>query len=124
MTTKRVIDLPRVMSVEHDKGVTPFVGVNPKVAEQIHNFALRGVVTKEGKFHIDPGGMKIEKTQPGLYKVIHSLGYFNTSINVSIIDPPGGAKIVEHHPMYFIVETSQDGEPVDKDWMFSLMKTL
>lgn len=124
MTTKRIIDLPRVISVEHPKNKTPFVGVSPKVAEEIHNFALRGVVTKEGKFYIDPGIMTIEKTQPGLYKIIHNLGYTNTSINVSIIDPPGGARIVEHHPMYFIVETSQDGEPIDKDWMFSLIKTL
>lgn len=116
--------LPQVISVEHKKtDKVPSVSV-PQVVNALHQIALKGVVAKEGKFLIDPGGFVIEHKNPGEYKIIHNLGYTNVSLSPSIVEGPGTLVIKEHHPMYFVVEISIGQIPTNKDWCFTLMKTI
>lgn len=116
---------PNVVSFEH-KPITdkkPSVSV-PNIAKAVFNIALKGVVSKEGKWLIDPGGFVIEHKNPGVYKIIHNLGYTNVSLSPSILEGPGTLIVKEHHPKYFVIELSLDGQPIDKDWCFTLMRTL
>lgn len=92
--------------------------------DAIHEISLKGVVSKDGKFLFDPGGMNIEHSSIGVYKITHNLGYTNTSISVSIMEPPGSLLLKEHHPNYFIVEAYLDAQLTDMDWCFTLMRTL
>jgi hypothetical protein len=115
--------LPHVISFEHKPKKEVSVSV-PQVAEFVHSIALKGVISKEGKFLLDPGGMVIEHHSEGVYKITHNLGYANTSLSVSILEPPGGVVVKSHHPMYFEVEVQEDAKPKDKDWCFTLMRTI
>lgn len=119
---------PNVLSVEHkslpDKKSSVSVPQIAQISKAIFNIALKGVVSKEGKWLIDPGGFVIEHKDLGEYKIIHNLGYTNVSLSPSILEGPGTLVIKEHHPMYFVIEISLDKQPIDKDWCFTLMRTL
>lgn len=116
--------LPHVIAFEHRAQKKQINISVPEIAKFVHEISLKGVISKEGKFLMDPGGMVIEHPSEGVYKIIHNLGYTNTSLSLSILEAPGGVQLKEHHPMYFIVEAQEDGKPKDKDWCFTLMKTL
>lgn len=116
---------PHVVSFEHKQPTDkkPSVSV-PQVVKAVHTIALKGVVSKEGKWLVDPGGFVIEHKNPGEYKIIHNLGYTNVSLSPSILEGPGTLVIKEHHPKHFVINLSLDGQPIDKDWCFTLMRTL
>lgn len=114
---------PHVISFEHKPKKEVSISV-PQVVSAVYDIAFKGLVSKEGKLLIDPGGMVIEHPSVGVYKITHNLGYTNTSINISIMEPPGSLLLKEHHPNYFAVEAYLDGVLTDMAWCFTLMRTI
>lgn len=132
--TKKEIrfDIPHVMSIEKlsEKGAYNLKNVHTLVKE-ILNRAFNGAVTKEGIWaktsdgrELSPGPWAIQKLGIGAYKLVHNIGYTNTSVNVSILQSPGSIKVLEHHPAYFVVETSIDGTLTDMPFVFSLIRVI
>lgn len=115
---------PHVISFEHKEIKKEVKTPIQEIAAAVHTIAMKGLVSKDGKLLIDPGGMVVEHPSVGVYKVIHNLGYTNTSINVSIMEAPGSLLLKEHHPSYFVVEAYLDGALTDMDWCFTLMRTI
>lgn len=118
-------EFPRMVAIElpAQKLDQPFAGPVNKVIEDIHNAAWKAVVDKNGKFLIDCG-FTCEKLGVGQYKIVHNIGYNNTSVNVALLKPPGTITIVEHHPLYFVIHTLEDQIPVDKEFSFTLVKAV
>lgn len=126
-------EYPHVISVE---ALTNKGAINLKLQQELTNQILReaykGVVTKEGQWARDkfnnilsPGpDWKIEKQDIGKYKISHSIGYKNTSLSVSLLQSPGSFNILEHHPEYFVIESTLDKIPTDMPFAFSLIKVI
>ena len=129
MTDKiQKINFPQVIAMhvqkpKENQTILPFGTPNQDVIDTIVNAALKGVVKKDGSWHINPGFI-IEKPQIGVYKIYHNLGYKNTSLSVTILVSPGTINVLEHAPTYFIVETSIDKVPTDLDFAFTLIKVI
>lgn len=125
-------EFPHVISIEQlkDNGRSN-LATNKKLVEKILSEAYRGVVTKEGEWAKDtrnnvlsPGPWQAEKQETGKYKIVHSLGHKNTSLSVSLLQSPGSFKIMEHHPMYFTLETYLDSKLTDMPFMFTLIRVI
>jgi hypothetical protein len=127
------IEFPKVLSVEQlsEKGAFNLKH-NEQLVQQILRESLNGVITKDGKWAVDTQGKLlspdttwgIEHKEIGKYKIIHRIGYKNTSLSVSTLDGHGSINVLEHHPEWFIIETIVNKVHTDMSFMFSLIKVI
>ena len=124
---KVMMSFPSVITVElpENKKVSPFAGpLPPTLVKKVVELAYRGVTHRDGSWRVNPAEWKIHKIEVGNYKIIHNLGYDNTSLSVSLLVQPGSFRVLEHTPTYFTVETTLDRVPTDLDFSFSLTKVI
>jgi len=121
MSKLREINIPQVMSTELPEGkkVTPFGGVTRAMVDKVNDASYKGAVSHDGKWLINSGFL-LDKLDIGKYKITHGLGYKNTCLSVSILEPPGTINILENHTHYFVVETLVDRVSTDRDFSFCL----
>lgn len=106
-----------------DKIIFPHVFAKHANSNNEKALSSRGVLGKDGKWIVDCGFL-VDKLDIGTYRITHGWGYQNTSLNVSILESPGTAKILEHHTNYFVVQTLVDKVPTDKEFVFVLVKVI
>lgn len=119
---KKEVEFPHIISAELPKGKK--LSVLPEVAKKLHQISMKGHVSADGKWVTDPGGFFIVKEKIGVYKIIHNLGYANTSLSVSLVTPPGTLVVKEHSPTQFVVECSLDKKSTDMEWVFTLLRVI
>lgn len=121
-------DFPKIILVElpKDKLVTPFgKKITPKTLQTILDNTMRGIVNKDGTWRQKPDETwKISREGEGLYMVVHTLGYKNTSLSISLLEQPGSFKVIEHSPTLFVVETTLNQKRKDFDFSFSLIRAI
>ncbi len=119
------VEFPKVIVVEQlsEQGRANLAS-NEKLVQSIVDLASNGIVTKDGKWGLNPGGWEIEKLGEGSYKVIHNWGYSNVCLSVNLLQTPGITAIKESTPTYFVVETLLDNKPADAPWSFTLTKVI
>lgn len=96
---------------------------SPSIRKEGITKTWHGKVTAEGKWAKGgeaAGGWLASRLDVGTYKVEHFLANSNSCLSLSIVNPPGGAALLESHDMYFIVETKRDGELLDAPFSFAI----
>jgi hypothetical protein len=108
-----------------DNKKTAFAGKkSPEIIAQVLESNFKGTVIDNNLIESTSPIYKLEKSNIGLYKVIHNIGYTNTSLSVSLLVQPGSFEIKEHSPVSFTLQTTLDGKPKDLDFMFTISRVI
>jgi hypothetical protein len=123
---KNQLTYPVVIS--HELPIEMTHPMAPKTALKLDDSgqtSFKGVAGKSGTWLVEPAaGWTIERLDVGLYKVGHTLGWTNTSVSVSLLVQPGSIQIIEHHPLYLVVQCSVEHMSVDLDFALVISRVL